>query len=843
MQTAWPFLGLLLSITTAAADCVAAPSLLAVKSETQVTQLSITEDLPLNLTGSHGNSTNGTNGTNNSLEKILVGNLAHVLKQVDSLGDMENASNQSDGQRRHGFGDLGTNLEFLLLKVAQMETAEIDELRAEVRGTSTASNTTTSLRERRAKEKAQVLEASRVFKKVIQKHHHQRQTREYLTPHSKDSRASKASKAGKAAEGEKAALLERSARQKQESKSKSEALDAVVSSKFFEDVGSGIADVAGGVAGAVTDGTGLVGDALGDAYEAAADQVSFVANTVIDTVEMAVTILLRGFTDFGAGCPDSSWPSMGVDSTGFRINWGRQKCYIRLMGQSITLFDFNFGNTNVNWPEPVRTVVSHGLAPIRAIVDIGREVAGCVTAGGVGDVFGCFGNKLLQVVPPLSFLTRMGDMLTEFVEVFAHLAGSVISSVLSDSQSLVQSAIKTSFPEVGAPARVHHSTKNLVVKTHTQRHPGSKRSKLHRGDAEAQLQLNTSRSRGDDDDDSDGAINFEISDNGDNYATKLITQFGGKEVDTSSCLAFAPKTRRGSNSKVTQRDWQVEQADQFIQLEPWAVPCDNSWMTDNPEKWEGYSFYTWESAIEKCVTVGYSMSTQPVLAFVGGLEFDLLPAPLADLETTVCRPDKQPSGVDLSVLRTVIKSSGVQLFSRTMRLTKRFGTGTDFTDANTYSAHETWRNPLGKATGTHGAEDDRSLEPINRTVQPAQLVQESTEEALASASEGDFSFRWSEDELQVASMFYDSYLSTNLSEHLRDAKAREHLDLMQTNGDFELFSFRNPGLVSFNIKGVLTATDDLQLLMQVSFGPFTSPLRRVTLVNIVDQFLGSCYGT
>ncbi|CAE7939378.1 carA2, partial [Symbiodinium necroappetens] len=266
-------------------------------------------------------------------------------------------------------------------------------------------------------------------------------------------------------------------------------------------------------------------------------------------------------------------------------------------------------------------------------------------------------------------------------------------------------------------------------------------------------------------------------DNEANYATKLITQFGGKE------------------------------------------------------KWEGYSFYTWESAIEKCVTVGYSMSTQPVLAFVGGLEFDLLPAPLADLETTVCWPDKQPSGVDLSVLRTVIKSSGVQLFSRTMRLTKRFGTGTDFTDANIHTAHETWRNPLGKATGTHGAEDDSSLQPMDRTVQPAQLAQESTEE------EGDFSsFRWSEDELQVASMLYDSYLNTNLSEHLRDAKAREHLDLMQTNGDFELFSFRNPGLVSFNIKGVLTATDDLQLLMQVSFGPFTSPLKRVTLVNIVNQF-------
>ena len=54
---------------------------------------------------------------------------------------------------------------------------------------------------------------------------------------------------------------------------------------------------------------------------------------------------------------------------------------------------------------------------------------------------------------------------------------------------------------------------------------------------------------GDDDDDSDGGITFEIHDNEANYATKLITQFAGKETDTSSCLAFAPKTRRGTNNK------------------------------------------------------------------------------------------------------------------------------------------------------------------------------------------------------------------------------------------------------------------------------------------------------
>ena len=32
--------------------------------------------------------------------------------------------------------------------------------------------------------------------------------------------------------------------------------------------------------------------------------------------------------------------------------------------------------------------------------------------------------------------------------------------------------------------------------------------------------------------------------------------------------------------QATQADWQVSNEGDFIQLEPWAVPCDNSWMKD-----------------------------------------------------------------------------------------------------------------------------------------------------------------------------------------------------------------------------------------------------------------------
>ena len=41
------------------------------------------------------------------------------------------------------------------------------------------------------------------------------------------------------------------------------------------------------------------------------------------------------------------------------------------------------------------------------------------------------------------------------------------------------------------------------------------------------------------------------------YATMLISQFGGDEYDTGSCLGFAPVHRTGPGNTVTQRDWQV----------------------------------------------------------------------------------------------------------------------------------------------------------------------------------------------------------------------------------------------------------------------------------------------
>ena len=77
----------------------------------------------------------------------------------------------------------------------------------------------------------------------------------------------------------------------------------------------------------------------------------------------------------------------------------------------------------------------------------------------------------------------------------------------------------------------------------------------------------------------------------------------------------------------------------------------------------------------------YSISAQPVVSFVAGLEFDLLPAPLMEITTEVCWPDRV-SAPDLSLIVITARSGGIVLFSHTLRLHRRFGNVTDFVDGS-----------------------------------------------------------------------------------------------------------------------------------------------------------------
>ena len=440
--TVWSFFGLLAASADPCDGACAASSqsLLAKKVEVHpAASPTLLEDwateAPLNFTAA-----NESQNATESVEDLIAKNLANDMKDINRLPDMENTSNNSESSREHhGFGELTKNLEFMMLKLAQLETiaelqqAEIKGLKEEnqaikmeiqaLKGNSSNSSdpTTASAAQLKAKEAEKVKEAQEVFKKVVQKHLHQRLKRKFVTPHSSHSAhsapekqhraqshhthraeqpqpgAKNSSKAGEV-------LLQRA---KHRSEGELQSVDSSVSSKgipIVDDIVDAAEDAWDATSSAVTSGTGLVGDALSDAYNQAADQVAFVANTVIDTVEMAINILINGFTDWDAGCPGTKWPTMSVDSNGLSVDWGKQNCYIRLMGQSITIMDFDFGDLSLTWPEPIKTVTKYGLKPIEAIVDIGRELVNCVTSGGVEEVFKC---------PFLSWKSEIGERFGE----------------------------------------------------------------------------------------------------------------------------------------------------------------------------------------------------------------------------------------------------------------------------------------------------------------------------------------------------------------------------------------------------------------------------------------------
>ncbi|CAE7206521.1 unnamed protein product [Symbiodinium necroappetens] len=847
-----------------AASAASAASLLALKAEVHSALAGNLSEFPINM------SVNSSNGTvNEELLTILGMNAEQDLKAMSNVPNPENTSNSTDG--RHGLGELGRNLEFLMLKIVQLETVvelqqhEIQDLRDIVKDHLDLDHDNNAVSMKQVDPAARQQKADETLRSVMQKHNHQREHRDFkpqaLRQKDKEEQQKVHSKHDQQRKQKKqepqGALLEEDT---------SEAVRRLIPNPldWVEDAVDTVTDTANSAAKAVantaedvvngvSDGANLVGDALGDAYDSASDQVAFVANTVIDTVERAVDILVRGFDDWSAGCPDTTWPSLSVDSNGMHVNWGRQKCYVQLMGQRCDLFDFNFSTLNVNWP-----------GPIKAMVNLGNDLVQCATSGNALEVIKCLGLQLLQVVPPLSFLTKMGDMLTEFIDVFAQVATFVVKQVLSESTTLIQQAAESTFPAVDATPVVHHAGRSLTIKTHSQ-HRKHSRSKLPRqedkggqgGQGMSAVQQDAQRGkrakRGDDDSDPQGVVALSVSDQSGNYATRLITQWNGKETDTNSCLAFAPKSKTGSNDQATKGDWQGSSADAFIPLEPFGVPCDNDWMKANWDRWQGYSFYTWEMSIEKCVTVTFSLGMQPVIAFVGGLNFELMPAPLAELDTTVCWPDKQPDGVDLSVLQSKIRSGGVMLFSRTLRLQKRFGASTDFVGSNTFGAHESWRNPLGTAVGSHSGEDDRTVETMSRS-QSLLETNRSSEESSKSQSSTMAELRWETDleDLYMAAIDYGRDFGINKTSELRgqdvlkrvkEMKARKAMSGLQTEAEagsaessiHQLFSFRNPGMVNFEIQGLLE-DNSLELGMKINFGPFESPQKRIQLLNIAHQF-------
>ncbi|CAE7238427.1 unnamed protein product [Symbiodinium sp. CCMP2456] len=694
-----------------------------------------------------------------------------------------------------------------------------------------------SLAQKQRSSEESVQEAHDVLKRVIQKHAHQREHREYHPEAQKRSSKPSGEEAGE--EGlvqsprEQRALLQK--RDERLGPLKEWGEEAYDEGKKQVDNAKRTLDKQIDSAVKRLDGTGLTGNALTQAYRRAREAgnaARFVANTAISTVEMAVSILTGGFDNWDASCTNTE-PTIGVTGSELYITFGRQHCTVSLMNQVMTLYDFNWGRKAVNLPvlsmlpQQLRDLATAPLNVINAQMTFATGIANCVNADQPLGLIECLGHKIIDRVPPLSYLNRISDILTEVIEVFARIAGTVVEKAMEKGPSLVQMAATAKFPAAGEPPVLHHKGTNLIIESHTQQMKRLGGSGPPR--EMAAMQTNARQSQAGDD--PDGAITYDMGSSDDVHATKLITQFNGRETDTSSCLAFAPKNRAGDG--VSKADWQVGDQKDFLKLEPWAVPCDNVWMKDNWNRWQGYTFYTQPSAIEKCVTVTFNLGMQPVVAFVGGLQFEILPAPLFELGTTVCWPNQQPGGVDLSVLRSEVKSAGILLFSRTLRLTKRFGGGTDFVSSNYKGGYSTWRSNAGIAQGeTTVPKDELGRTSLLETNQSHDAEEEEAEEALQTQ------WRTDSEDLYLASVDYGVNLNTSVNKTFEafGEEAAMHMGTERVGRDvFKLFSFKNPGLVNFKIEGLMNG-NILEMGMEMGFGPYSSPSKRIPLVNIAHQF-------
>ena len=256
--------------------------------------------------------------------------------------------------------------------------------------------------------------------------------------------------------------------------------------------------------------------------------------------------------------------------------------------------------------------------------------------------------------------------------------------------------------------------------------------------------------------------------------------------------------------------------------------CQENW-----NKWQGYSFYTGELAVEKCLSVTFVVKIQPVVAAILGLSFEILPEKLFEVITTVCWPNQMPGGLDLSVLRSEIKTAGHMLFSRTLRLAKRFGDHTDFDKKNLGTGYQTWRSPLGIAKGeSRSAIEDMSLLDSNR----------SDEAEGGGAKTESWYWRTEPEEVYLGSIDYGDSMEPNRTWEVRGEDALLRLSKMQEARKqdreevIELFNLKvNSGRSNFHIQGLLDG-NVVELGVQMGFGPFQSPSRRVRLADIGVQF-------
>ena len=115
---------------------------------------------------------------------------------------------------------------------------------------------------------------------------------------------------------------------------------------------------------------------------------------------------------------DNVAPKLGVDGTKLYVDFGRPSCSVSFVGRSAS-FNFDWGRREVDLPildmlpKPIRTLATAPLAVINAQMTLATGISNCVNGDKPQGIIECLGTKIIQLVPPLSYLNRMSDILTE----------------------------------------------------------------------------------------------------------------------------------------------------------------------------------------------------------------------------------------------------------------------------------------------------------------------------------------------------------------------------------------------------------------------------------------------
>ena len=234
------------------------------------------------------------------------------------------------------------------------------------------------------------------------------------------------------------------------------------------------------------------------------------------------------------------------------------------MAKRVASYVMQFEPPLNSMPGPVVVLAGSNVNSVKSLMAMGDDLMHCQNLESGHEVMKCLGYKIIERVPPLSYLNQLGDVIPEYLETFAKAATSLAMKALRGGTSLIEKASVSQFPPVGNMP-VRHQQGNLVVEVHSQEmHPSL-------------LQFFSGQGK-------QGVPVPEFEDGGDVHLANLITQFHGREADSGSCLAFAPRTKTGAHvgnhQEATKDDWTTAKKEDFVQLEPWAVPCDNTWMKE-----------------------------------------------------------------------------------------------------------------------------------------------------------------------------------------------------------------------------------------------------------------------